>query len=214
MAINYGSNDVVTSGTIQTPQLKLAPSPGTQDYIDLYSYNRFINGGPEVYSGSAAYFDKFAAFGIINDSQMTTDAYFTLKLVQASVFGQTIKHSDLSAISSVTVDEINVSFRDDGNGMAPSNYVDYIDNLFDIFGLNSSMETYPDTCKINFCKLDKFYFVFEETGDGDGILNLSFPKYWVLKTIEPWGLLDAVPGFYSECFGVTGGVKWLVTPPS
>jgi hypothetical protein len=180
------SGNLNVGGPISVPAVHIRPSPGTGDFVELTSYNRFLLGIDGIFSGSMGTYDKFSYL-----AEFDNGAYWNLKLKAATVFGQTIKDVDLVDLDT-EVNFGNVSFRNDGNGLGAANYVDFINNLFDLFGLNSQMETHPNKCKINFCKLDKFNFVFEETGDDNGDGFMEFPKYYIMNTIEPWGIEDGL----------------------
>jgi hypothetical protein len=205
MPINYGTNDIYTSGIIETPQLKLSTIPGSGDYIDLYSYARFFHGNNGAYTISEGSFDKFQSVSL-------ADVELVFQLKSATVFGQTIKQSDLIPLF-VNVDGGNEPYyRDDGDGLGIANYVDFTNQIFEIFGLKSRMKTMPTKCKINFCKLDKFHFIFEETGDA-GISDVNFPKYFSLSTISPWGLIDNISdSYFDQNINGNVGRLWTDTP--
>jgi hypothetical protein len=162
------------------------PIPCEEDYTVLKSYSTWISG--KYAFGPSTNESKFEAIA----NEYDTSDYLTLELVggQSNGFG-----ISKCAYSSITVDYTNLTYRDDGYGLAPSNYIDYINSIFSGQSLYTRISGAPDSgLYANFCALDNFVFIFKETGQIAGGSGLSSPFYYALTSRYGTFLGDSYAG--------------------
>lgn len=139
-------------------------TPCNDDYVGIQSYSRWIFGNQTFGPPTGNKFDVIAAE---NDN---TD-FLTLELIGGSINGCPISSCPLQ---SITVDYTNLVYRDDGFGLYPANYIDFINS---IFSANSLYTTFSGTSELdpgdyriksNYCKVDNFSLIFSDFGQIDG----------------------------------------------
>lgn len=174
----------------------VAPCPG--DFIALRSYAKWINGTPRF--GPSSDENKFEVIA----NQYDISDYLTLELVGGQASGCGISSCQYTPI---TVNDTNVTFRDDGYGLAASNYVDFINSIFTGQGLYTTMSatTDPDfSFYSDFCKLDDFVFIFKEIGQINGsplptVYSALTGRYGTYLADTIGGSIDAI--FYTLLTG-------------
>ena len=161
--INSSGNITLTNSSgVTTPSGGCSVTPCSGDFITLRSYNHWVDGKVEFGPSN----DQ-SKFEVIANEYDTSD-YLTLELVGGQASGCGISSCQYTPI---TVNNTNVTFRDDGYGLAPSNYVDFINSIFTGQGLYTTMSATNDpsfSFYSDFCKLDDFVFIFKEIGQING----------------------------------------------
>ena len=169
--INSSGNITLTNSSGITTPIGASPSGGgggcsvtpcPGDFITLRSYRRWVNGTPNFGPSN-----NETKFEVIANEYDTSD-YITLELVGGQASGCGISSCQYTPI---TVNHTNVTFRDDGYGLAASNYVDFINSIFTGQGLYTTISGTTDpefSFYSDFCKLDDFVFIFKEIGQING----------------------------------------------
>jgi hypothetical protein len=146
-------------------------TPVASDFINVQSYNRWVY-GQDAWSGGSKW-DTIA-------SEVDQSDYLTFKFIGGTANGRPIPKDQTG--QSITVDYTNLTYRDDGFGLFPVNYVDFINGIFQSQSLytritgslnNTQYVVFPEiTGSIGFtgsyCVVDDFSFYFLEKGQIDG----------------------------------------------
>jgi hypothetical protein len=140
-------------------------TPAASDYINVQSYNRWVY-GLDAWSGGSKW-DTIA-------SEADQSDYLTFTFIGGTANGRPISRAITG--QSATVDYTNLTYRDDGFGLFPVNYVDFINAIFQSQSLYTRI-TGSTTLAYNsaigftgsFCLTDDFLFIFSEEGQVDGV---------------------------------------------
>ncbi len=177
---NAGVTTVIGSGG-NTP-----PTPTTNDFINVESYNRWIYGLDAWSAGSK--WDTIA-------SEVDQSDYLRFVLIGGQVNGQSIHRTYVS----VSVDYTNLTYRDDGFGSFPVNYVDFINDIFVSHSIytritGSTVNTQNQSIGLtgSYCAVDNFDFIFFETGQLDGVEMQRI--FYTISTQNGTGLCDSFGG--------------------
>jgi hypothetical protein len=150
-------------------------TPVASDFINVQSYSRWVY-GLDAWSGGSKW-DTIA-------SEVDQSDYLTFKFLGGTANGRPIPKDQTG--QSITVDYTNLTYRDDGFGLFPVNYVDFINSIFQSQSLYTSI-TGSTTLEYNsaigftgsFCLTDDFLFIFSEEGQVD-----STPVNDILYSIQ------------------------------
>lgn len=157
-------------------------APKTGDFILKQSYAQWIYGG-------------YGAIGALSkwDAVQSSDYYlqFDLKFMGGTINNQIIPKSNSIIGTGTHVDVNTIYYRDDGYGMQPANYVDFINNILISYGLGSRIyaQNASERFILNYATSEQFQFLFKEVGGG-GYLNN--PQYYQIGAIHPYVIYDQI----------------------
>jgi hypothetical protein len=166
-------------------------TPSASDFINVQSYNKWVY-GLDAWSGGSKW-DTIA-------SEVDQSDYLTFKFVGGTANGRPIPKDQTG--QSITVDYTNLTYRDDGFGLFPVNYVDFINGVFASQSLYTRITGSTDV-KIyqsdpitsgsagftgSYCVVDDFSFFFIEKGQIDGS-NIEVLLYTV-KSMDGVNIAD------------------------
>lgn len=190
---NYLGTSLKAFAGVLKPYLK--PKPGPADYLTVYSYGRYIYGLDNWSAGS-----KWATIA----AEVDPTDYLNLKLVGGIVNGVPINRE----YQEVTVNHTNLVFRDDGYGLFPVNYVDFINGILEQYGIYTRIKGTTNNPNpspsatgqpgfiANYCVIDDFTLVFVETGQLDGGPTIN-SLFYTLQADYGLGLRDVFWGIGS-----------------
>ena len=143
-------------------------TPNEIDFQLFTSYGLWVNG--------KANYNVDNKWEILDNVDFETD-YITLSLESVIING--VSYSKFP-IQSVTVSAGTVTYRDDGYGVVPVNYIDFINDVFSSYGLYTRISGETGNMIANYCRTDNFILVFKEIG----VLNDSVMQtvYYLLET--------------------------------
>lgn len=149
--------------------------PCFEDFRIINSYGRWCLGN--YLFGPLNDEDKFTA--LANEYDPTD--YLTLQFHSAVINGRSVS---ICPTQSITVTSTNLVYRDDGLGMAPVNYIDFINGIFANQNLYTTLTGSSGlNFQANFCKTDQFILILKETGKiTTGSTPIQFPFYYGLIT--------------------------------
>ncbi len=155
-----------------------SPAPCANDYVNIRSYSNWVQG--MTVFGTGGDVDKFTALAQDNDP----GDYLTLELTAGQVNGINIS---TCPSYSITLTAADITYRDDGYGSFPTNYIDFINGVFashSLYTTFSGSNNYydrPNNLVANYCKVDNFCFTFRETGQLTPS-GISVPMYYAFKS--------------------------------
>lgn len=168
---NVGNTTIINTGGS-------TPTPCANDFIQLVSYSNWVQGNNTFGTGGDV--DKFTALAQDNDP----GDYLQLKLVSGQVNGINLSTCPSYSINLTAAD---ITYRDDGFGTYPANYVDFLNGVFAshslytrLTGSNNNFNK-PNNLVADYCKVDNFFFTFEETGQLSPS-SLTSPIYFSIKS--------------------------------
>ena len=182
------------SGVIQ---LERNENLGDDDY-ECESYSNWVNGSASAFNTT----DKW--------TQLPSNSlnWLQLKLIFARANGKVLSEGQNPINSSAYVDYATGSlyYVDYGWGLAPGNYVDFINDLMNILGMSTRLYSKDTLTWITnpTHQLDDFVLIFEETGwidDGAGSNVLQTPNYFSIRN-QDTTLIDA----FSTDLGSIGNI--------
>lgn len=165
---------------VTTPITKELFIPNPSDYTLLQSYNTWVLGSDNFGYGGT----KWQAL----DEEYSVNDYIQLELVGGTLNGTTFS---LTPTRSVVVPAGGVIYRDDGYGVTPVNYIDFINEVFSGFSLYTTFSgTSADKIFSNYCRLDNFILIFKEVGViNDSPISTCF---YSLKSNTGYFLIDYI----------------------
>jgi hypothetical protein len=181
----------------------LKPAKNKADVLNLKSYNTTINGGTTGEGG----IDKFQM--IFNSGS----GELNFSVIGGTVNGSPVCPSILGDLSSTTVNASNLDMRNDGRGAYYSNYVDYLNEVFEKLGLHSRISggsySIPGRSQdravfMKYYRSENFNFIFEETVTGLQGPNGSMRWRW--KTID--GGFGVADGLETSIFDDDSFRRW------
>jgi hypothetical protein len=168
-------------------------TPSAADFINVQSYNRWVY-GTDAWSGGSKW-DTIA-------SEADQSDYLTFTFIGGTANGRPIQKDQTG--QSITVDYTNLTYRDDGFGLFPVNYVDFINGIFQSQSLYTRLTGSTDNINYandplisgsigftgSYCVIDDFSFAFLEKGQIDGS-NINIVLYSI-KSIEGLNIADTL----------------------
>ena len=162
------------------------------DILNLQSYNATIHGN----SGFAFQGNRIHKFQYIEQAGAGSFDFS----VAGTVNGSPICPSILGDLSSTTVNASNLEMRDDGEGFYYSNYITYLNRVFERLGLYSTLSSGSDRRVImKYYRSEDFDLIFKETVTGFGVVDNPI-LHWRWKTIDGLGVKDCNQQNGSEIF--------------
>ena len=118
--------------------------------------------------------------------------YLTFQFIGGSINGINIAKNNPLVGTSITLTPTTVTFEDNGQGIVPNQYTDFINSIFEGFNLVSRIVTNnintvttdppyggtPYWNQVNYCNADTFFLMFQETGSvlqGGGNVSMTVP---------------------------------------
>ena len=190
--MNKGIYGLPKSGT----EIKIVPKAESTSKIiqtpdpikDFYTYDNYQNwamGLPSSWSQG----DKWSTLAFNGGPD-----YLQFQLMGGSANGAPISHRTPFPIE--IVNNSTLYYRDDGYGSCPANYTDYMNRVFKILVLNTTVIGSNDGYlhfRFDYCRTDDFALVFKETGILDGSsANLTNPCFYSLGTLGGFGMIDSI----------------------
>ena len=118
--------------------------------------------------------------------------YLTFQFIGGSINGINIPKNNPLVGSSITLTPATVTFVDEGQGLVPNQYTDFVNSIFEGFNLVSRIVTnnvdtvttdpnyasVPYWNQMNYCNADTFFLMFQETGSivqDSGNVSMTIP---------------------------------------
>lgn len=126
--------------------------------------------------------------------------YLNFQFIGGSINGVNIPLDSPLVGSSITLTPPTVTFVDEGFGLVPSQYTDFINSIFEGFNLVSRIVTKnrdtvepiptiiggaPYWNQINYCNADTYFLLFQETGAVPGMSDMTVN--WGFKSFNGLG---------------------------
>ena len=182
------------SGIREALSIPTKPAKDEADVLNLESY------GPTIHGALAGTFvDKFqsieqAGAGILNFS-----------VAGGTVNSSPICPSILGDLSSTIVNASNLEMRDDGEGSYYSNYITYLNRVFERLGLYSTLSSRSDRRVImKYYRSEDFDLIFKETTHQ--VARAEPVMYWRWKTINGLGVKDTLGSKSPKL--ISRGILW------
>ncbi len=116
-------------------------------------------------------------FVVLAASAVPTD-YLTFQFIGGSINGINIAKNNPLIGTSITLTPATVTFEDNGFGLVPNQYTDFVNTIMESLNLVSRVVTknresfapdpnvngYPYWNQMNYCDADTFFLLFQETG--------------------------------------------------
>lgn len=146
--VSTTTNNIIVSGAY-------VPTPAASDYFLMGSYSKWML-GTDIFGPAM---DESKWLCIANEHD-TTD-YLNFEFIGGTANGYTISRVNSK---SIRVDHTNLLYRDDGYGMYPANYFDFVNQEFVSQSLQTRITGSNSRIYANYCATDDFYLLFRETG--------------------------------------------------
>jgi hypothetical protein len=163
------------------------PAKDEADVLNLRSYRGTIMGNGFFPGGS-----KFQS--LLDDESSSLN----FSIVGGSVNSSPICPSLLGDLASITVNSSNVETRDDGYGVYFSNYITYLNRVFEKLGLYSTLRGAPfgdigaGSVIMKYYRSENFDFIFKEIITGDFPIGTAKQMTWIWSTFNGLGVCDNI----------------------
>lgn len=161
--------------------------PCNKDFYSWASYSNWING-----------VDGYYKFNVLLSNP---SLYLKFHFLGGSVNGKPISLCNPVVSSFIDVNGSNLYYRNDGYGLAPANYVDFVNSIFNSLSLYTRLSaTGVGKFRANYCYLDQFNLIFRE------ITNIYeqplTTRYWTILTRPdyPYRIWDSIDYAYNSSY--------------
>jgi len=157
-------------------------APKTGDFILKQSYANWLYGKDLAIDNSLSKWDAAQSSNY--------NLEFALQFLGGTINNQIIPKSNFLIGIGTTVNASTIYFRDDGYGLQPANYVDFINNIFISYGLGSRIyaQNASERFVLNYATSEQFQFLFKEVGNG----YLINPQYYQIGAVHPYRIYDQI----------------------
>jgi len=167
--------------------------PTSADFVYQTNYSKWIYG--TYYAANNYGIDKWTYAEL-------SGGEFTFELIGGTINNKPIPKSQTGTF--VTVNSATIVYRDDGYGLQPANYVDFINGIFEQYslytrmsatsGINSVAPGYSDRFILRLNTAETFDLTFKETviQNAGGMIN---PQYYRFYVEPPYRILDQISLF-------------------
>jgi hypothetical protein len=155
------------------------PAKDEADVLNLESYNGTIMGNTSFPSGT-----KFQT--IADEGAGSLD----FSVFAGTINGSPICPSILGNLLSITVNASNLELGDDGRGAYYSNYINYLNEVFEKLGLNSTVSGGGGSILMKYYRSENFDLIFKESASNI-IDTPDSTVYWRWKTMDGLGVVDS-----------------------
>jgi len=191
--VGYNSATNLNTRTSKGNLLAQGVKNTSTDTLPFCMYGNTYLGAPVFGTGDQ---DKFVALA----ESATPSNYLTFQFIGGSINGVNIPLDNPLVGSSITLTPATVTFEDNGQGLVPNQYTDFINSIFEGFNLVSRIVTnnrdtieptptniggIPYWNQINYCNADTYFLLFQETGSVPGESNMI--TNWGFKSFNGLG---------------------------